>query len=79
MHKLLDGIVLEIPRVIHKRAQRMQKTLNSLTTITVINLDIKKLTLRLEILVKRNIKFGDNFIKIMQEIISTVQVHTWEI
>ena len=57
----------------------MQKTLNSLTTITVINLDIKKLTLRLEILVKRNIKFGDNFIKIMQEIISTVQVHTWEI
>jgi len=57
----------------------MQKKLNSLATIKVINLDIKKLTLILEILLEHNINFGDNFINIMQKIISTVQVHTWEI
>jgi len=57
----------------------MQKMLSSLATITVMNLDIKKLTLILETLVKHNIKFGDNFIKNMQKIITTVQVHIWEI
>ena len=40
---------------------------------------IKKLILILEILVICNATFGDNFIKITQKIISTVQVRTWEI
>jgi hypothetical protein len=53
--------------------------LNSLAAIAVINLDIKKLILILEILVIYNAKLDDNFIKIMQTIISTLQLHTWEI
>jgi hypothetical protein len=57
----------------------MQEMLNSLTAITVIILDIKKLILILEILVICNAKFGDNFVKIMQKSISTVQVYTREI
>jgi hypothetical protein len=48
--------------------------LNSLAAIAVTSLEIKKLKLILEILVINNAKFGDNFIKIMQTRISTVQV-----
>jgi hypothetical protein len=52
----------------------MQEMLNFLTAIAIINLDIKKLILILEILVICNTKFGDNFVKSMQKSISIVQV-----
>jgi hypothetical protein len=57
----------------------MQKMLNSLAALAVINLDIKKLVLISEILVIYDATFGDNFINITQKIISRVKVHTWEI
>jgi hypothetical protein len=49
--------------------------LNSLAEMAVINLDVQKLIQILEVLVIYNVKFGDNYIPIMQKEINRVQVH----
>ena len=79
MKKLLDGIFKRFQEYYAKGVQRMQEMLNSPAVIAVINLNVKKLIVVLETLVIYNANVGDNFIKIMQTRINSVQVHTREI